>query len=141
VDAHPRLPRRFRIAPLIVALLGAIIAIVVAQTLTRPRTPPPDAAGLRARLTEMRGAIATYRTRHGHGPATLQDLVADKLLREVPLDPITRSRATWRVVTEESVSISEDFGSGGGGERHAWIVEVHSGASGADPDGRAWSNY
>jgi len=89
----------------------------------------------------MRGAIATYRTRHGHGPATLNDLVADKVLREVPLDPITKSRTTWRLVTEESVSMSEDFGSGGGAERHAWIIEVHSGANGADPDGRAWSSY
>jgi|SRR5205085_6517805 len=138
---HPRLGRRFRIAPLVIALIGAVIAIAVAQMLTRPRTPPPDAAGLRARLTEMRGAIATYRTRHGHGPATLQDLVADKLLRDVPLDPVAHSRTAWRLVTEESVSISEDFGSGGGGERHAWIIDVHSGANGVDPDGRAWSSY
>jgi hypothetical protein len=139
VDPQARLSRRRPVVPLLFALLGAFIAIAAGLLLTRshaPTPPPPDAAGLRARLTEMRGAIATYRTRHGHGPVTLQDLVADKLLREVPVDPITGSRATWRLVTEESVAIQDDFRSTtGGSERKVWIIDVHSGAGGA------WSTY
>lgn len=142
MDTHPRLTGRSRVLPLAAALIGALVAIAVAVVLTHPRTPPPDSAGLRARLAELRNAITTYRNRNGHGPATLHDLVSAKLLREVPEDPITHSRATWRVITEESVAVQQDFGgAGGGAEPRVAIIEVHSGAPGNDPDGRAWSSY
>jgi hypothetical protein len=59
----------------------------------------------------------------------------------VPIDPITGSRATWRLATEESVAVQEDFRAGGGEGRHVWIIDVHSGARGSDANGRAWSDY
>ena len=142
METHPRLGRRRRPIPLVVVLFGTLIAVFAGVLLTRrPAAPKPDAAGLQLRLGEIRGAIKTYRTRQGHGPATLQDLVAEKLLRELPLDPITRSRTTWKLVTEESVAVQEDFRAGGGEGRQVWIIDVHSGARGSDPNGRAWFDY
>jgi general secretion pathway protein G len=124
-------------------MVGALIAIVSAVTVARRGATPPvdNSATLRTQLTELRGAIAKYRATHGHGPVTLQELVNAKLLREVPVDPITRSRTTWRLVTEESVTVQEDFRAGGGDARRIWIIDVHSGAAGSDPAGRAWSDY
>jgi general secretion pathway protein G len=141
VDSHPRLGRRRKAVPLVFVLLGALIAVIGGVLLTRHPAPKPDAAGLQSRLASMRGAIKTYRTRTGHGPATMQDLVAAKLLREVPIDPITGSRATWRLATEESVAVQEDFRAGGGEGRRVWIIDVHSGARGSDAGGRAWADY
>lgn len=141
METHPRLGGRRKPIALLVVLFGTLIAVFGGVLLTRRSAPKPDAAGLQLRLSEMRGAIKTYRARHGHGPATLQDLVNEKLMREVPLDPITRSRTTWKVATEESVAVQEDFRAGGGEERQVWIIDVHSGARGSDPNGRVWSDY
>jgi general secretion pathway protein G len=142
VETHPRLGRRRRPIPLLFVLCGVLVAVFAGVFLTRrPAPKPPDAAGLQMRLSEMRGAIKTYRTRHVHGPATLQELVAEKLLRDVPVDPITGSRTTWKLATEESVAVQEDFRAGGGEGRQVWIIDVHSGARGNDPNGRSWADY
>jgi general secretion pathway protein G len=142
VDTHSRLGRRRKPVPLVFVLFAAMIAVFAGVLLTTHRpAPKPDAAGLQSRLAAMRGAVNTYRARTGHGPATLHELVAAKLLREVPIDPITGSRATWRLSTEESVAVQEDFRAGGGEGRRVWIIDIHSGARGNDPNGRAWSDY
>jgi general secretion pathway protein G len=56
---------------------------------------------LKEDLFRMRDAIDQYYADKGSYPATLQDLVSDKYLRAIPIDPFTNSADTWREVPSE----------------------------------------
>jgi len=56
---------------------------------------------LKEDLYRMRDAIDQYYADKGKYPSTLQDLVSDKYLRGIPIDPFTNSPDTWREVPSE----------------------------------------
>ncbi len=95
---------------------------------------------MRSALATMRSAIARFHSEQGRRPQSFDDLVP-AYLPEIPVDPVTRSAATWRVTTEETVTQSEDFSASTTPQSDVVIVNVHSGAPGADPNGRAWADY
>lgn len=51
----------------------------------------------RQNISVLRGAIDQFRGDLGRFPETLDELVARRYLREVPVDPVTE-RSDWRVV-------------------------------------------
>jgi len=51
----------------------------------------------RQNIAVLRGAIDQFRADSGRFPETLDELVARRYLREVPMDPVTE-RSDWRVV-------------------------------------------
>ncbi|MBL8288685.1 MAG: prepilin-type N-terminal cleavage/methylation domain-containing protein [Rubrivivax sp.] len=51
----------------------------------------------RQNIAALRGAIDQFRADSGRYPETLDELVARRYLREVPLDPVTE-RSDWRIV-------------------------------------------
>ena len=51
----------------------------------------------RQNIAALRGAIDQFRADSGRYPETLDELVARRYLREVPMDPVTE-RSDWRVV-------------------------------------------
>jgi general secretion pathway protein G len=59
---------------------------------------------LKNNLFTLRTVIDEYTFDKQKAPQTLQDLVSDGYLRGVPIDPITNSDQTWRVIIEDSVS-------------------------------------
>jgi general secretion pathway protein G len=58
-------------------------------------------AVLKEDLFRMRDAIDQYYADKIKYPQSLQDLVTDGYLREIPKDPITDSRDTWTTVAAE----------------------------------------
>ena len=82
-------------------------------------------------LMEMRNAIDNYITDKEKAPQSLDELVKAKYLRQIPKDPI-EAEAEWQ--TEMG---SEPVKPGG----QPGIENVHSGASGAATDGRAYSEF
>jgi general secretion pathway protein G len=58
-------------------------------------------ATLKEDLFRMRDAIDQYYADKIKYPQSLQDLVTDGYLREIPKDPITDSRDTWKTVAAE----------------------------------------
>jgi len=56
---------------------------------------------LKEDLFRMRDAIDQYYADKGKYPGTLQDLISDKYLRTIPVDPFTNSADTWREVPSE----------------------------------------
>jgi general secretion pathway protein G len=104
----------------------------------RPESHPDR--GLRDDLAVMRRAIDDYFAKHHSYPHSLSDLVRDGELRTIPVDPITGSPATWRVMKRETVSV-DDFTSRAAAPESSEIVDVHSGAPGNDPGGHPWSSY
>ena len=61
-----------------------------------------EEATLRQNLSLLRDAVDKHYADTGRYPATLDDLVARRYLRSVPVDPVTGSNATWTVVAPPS---------------------------------------
>lgn len=83
-------------------------------------------------LWVIRRSIEFYSQGLKRPPKTLQDLVDAKYLREMPVDPFTGSSGTW--VLESGARASEQSTTVG-------IIDVHSGASGADATGKPYNQY
>jgi general secretion pathway protein G len=86
---------------------------------------------LKSDLKEMRKLIDQYAADHSALPASLDDLVNDGYMREIPIDPLTGNR-DWEI------EIGEDgnYHSGRSG-----MVDVHSKAAGKDSQGTPYSEY
>ncbi|HEV3253768.1 MAG TPA: prepilin-type N-terminal cleavage/methylation domain-containing protein, partial [Candidatus Acidoferrales bacterium] len=74
-------------------------------------------AALKQDLQVMRNAVDQYTLDKQQGPQSLDDLVSAGYLREIPLDPVTRSK-DWRTETSDTL-LSPEQTTGG-------IVDVHS---------------
>ena len=98
------------------------------------RSPFQDSkeAALRQDLKTLRLVLVQYRGDKGKGPESLEQLVSEGYLRVVPTDPITKSRATWRVIRATVVA--------GQAEQPA-VGDVRSGAKGIASDGTAYSSW
>lgn len=88
---------------------------------------------LRENLRVMRVALDRFFADKGHFPGALNELVEQRYLRAVPVDPITESNQTW--VTIEARTMEGDDASRVG------IADVKSGAPGTARDGRPYDAY
>ena len=86
---------------------------------------------LKEDLRTMRRMIDQYAADKEKLPQSLDDLVTDQYMREVPIDPITGQK-DWVVDMGED-TISRDGGTG--------VVDVHSAAAGEGSDGVAYQEY
>lgn len=81
---------------------------------------------LQENLRVMRVVIDKYYGDKGRYPASLEDLVQEKYLRSIPMDPITESVKTWVTIPHQD---SENPG----------IVDIKSGATGVNKDGMSYA--
>ena len=120
--------RGFTLIELLVVL--GIVALLL--TLAVPRFfPSIDGAKetiLADNLRNTRAVVDQYRSDTGRYPESLEQLVEDKYLREIPLDPITESRETWVLEAPQE-------GEQGG------FANVRSGAPGDDRRGRPYLEW
>ncbi|MBJ7311483.1 prepilin-type N-terminal cleavage/methylation domain-containing protein [Rugamonas sp. CCM 8940] len=106
--------RGFTMIELLVTL--AIIAMLV--TLAAPRyfgsIERTKEDVLREDLYILRNAIDHYYADRNVYPAELKDLVKEKYLRSLPVDPYTQSANSWKVVaaTDASLGVVADVKSG-----------------------------
>jgi general secretion pathway protein G len=59
---------------------------------------------LRQNLFTIRTVIDEYTIDKGKAPQSLQDLVQEGYLRSVPVDPMTGSDQTWRLIMEDALT-------------------------------------
>lgn len=110
---------------IVVALIGIIAGIAVGQY--RQSILKAQEAVLRENLFTMRTQINNFFADKGRYPSSLQELVEASYLRDMPVDPITRSSTTWqpKFAEMDDTDISTEPG----------IEDVHSGAEGHALDG------
>jgi general secretion pathway protein G len=84
-------------------------------------------------LWTMRRAIDFYWQDKERPPQSLQELVRAGYLREIPADPFTKSTQTWVIEREKEADAASEGTPG--------VSDVHSGAAGADRDGKAYNRY
>ncbi|MCC7549131.1 MAG: prepilin-type N-terminal cleavage/methylation domain-containing protein [Burkholderiales bacterium] len=122
--------RGFTLIELIVVF--AILALLISLAVPRyfAHIDRAKEATLRQDLHVMRDAIDKFHGDKGRYPASLEELVSERYLRSVPVDPLTESAATWR-------SVSPPADADAGGE----LYDVRSGAQGNARDGRAYAEW
>ena len=88
---------------LIVITLLALLATLVTTTHKNAARKGRETV-LKNNLQQMRLALDHYNNDKGFYPESLEVLVDEGYLREVPLDPITKSRETWELIYESDTS-------------------------------------
>ena len=93
---------------------------------------PAKEVELLQNLWMMRRAIDFYATDKERQPKSLQELVDTGYLPEIPIDPLTKSNKTWVVQNTANSS---------GQPAEVGITDIHSGAKGADANGKPYNQY
>jgi len=116
----------------LIELLVVLAILATLLTLALPRyfgsVDRSKEAVLRENLHQMREAISLYYADKGRYPETLETLAAEKYLRQVPLDPITESAASWTLVAPEDTQKNG-------------VYDVRSGAPGAGANGIEYARW
>jgi general secretion pathway protein G len=87
---------------------------------------------LHSNLQTLRTVIDEYTYDKQKAPQTLQDLVQEGYLRQVPIDPMTGTN-DWRTVMEDAAqSVSQN---------EPGIFDVHSGSDKIGLDGTPYSDW
>ena len=108
----------------VVAIIGILAAIALPNLIQTPRRA--EEAVLKTNLRTLREVIDQHYGDTGSYPATLETLVEEGYLRDVPIDPIT-DLPEWGLVYEnpdEFIDPDLLFDDGLGGE--AGIIDVYS---------------
>jgi general secretion pathway protein G len=111
----------------VVAIVG-ILATLAVPTYKRSVIRAKESS-LRQSLFVFRDVIDQYYADHGQYPDSLDDLAEKNYIREVPLDPFTKSRDTWVIIPPES---SDESGA---------VYDVHSGSNKVSLHGTPYNEW
>ena len=93
--------RGFTLIELLVVISLIMILSAVGLVGYRNSVTSAKEAVLKEDLFRMRDAIDQYYADKSEYPASLDDLVSAGYLRELPIDPFTRTRDTWQTILAE----------------------------------------
>ncbi len=114
----------------IVALLAGIAAPRYFASVDRARVN-----SLRSSLQVMRGAIDHFVADKARYPASLQELVDARYLRQIPEDPLTQSVSTWvTLAPPPELALDQAMPQG-------QVFDVRSGKAGRAPDGSLYADW
>ncbi len=116
---------------IVMAIISVLVAIAVPmyqKSLTRTRE-----SLLKNNLFTMRTVIDEYTFDKQKAPQTLQDLVDQGYLRNVPLDPMTGNNQSWRVIMEDAITSVDQTAPG--------IYDVRSGSDKKSLEGTMYSEW
>ena len=128
-----RLRAGFTIIELMIVM--AVITIIVSmavpyyhKTMVRSKE-----SLLKSNLFTLRTVIDEFTIDKGKAPQTLQDLVQEGYLRGVPVDPMTGSDQTWKIVMEDALTSVNQTEPG--------IFDVRSGSDKTSLEGTPYSDW
>ena len=123
----------FTLIELIVVMLIIGVLTVIAVPKFSAAIRQAREAVLREDLHVMRAAIDSFTMDKQKAPQSLDDLVQEGYLREVPLDPMTHSRDTWVTETSDSLHSIDQTDPG--------VDNVRSGSQDVGTDGQPYSSW
>lgn len=112
----------------IIAVLLSVAIPIYSRSIVRAKE-----SVLKNNLFTMRTVIDEYTYDKQKAPQTLQDLVSDGYLRQIPQDPITNSSDTWKIIPEDQGNTVNQTEPG--------IFDVRSGSDKTSLEGTAYSDW
>jgi general secretion pathway protein G len=115
----------------VMAIISVMIAIAVPiyqKSIVRAKE-----SVLRSNLFTIRNMIDEYTVDKQKAPESLQELVTDGYLRQVPQDPMTGSSDTWKIIMEDTPV--------GGANSAPGIFDVRSGSDKKSLDGTDYADW
>ena len=112
----------------IIAILISIAIPVYNRAITRARE-----SVLKNNLFTMRTVIDEYTYDKGKAPQNIQDLVSDGYLRQIPIDPMTGSSDSWKVIMEDALTAVNQTDPG--------IFDVRSGSDKTSLEGTPYAEW
>lgn len=110
----------------VMAIIATLLTIAVPRYFTS--VDHSKEVALKQSLNVMRDALDKFYGDTGTYPETLEDLVAKKYLRAVPVDPITDSATTWQLIPPPDGKLTG-------------VYDVKSGGSGMARDGSTYHDW
>lgn len=128
-----RLRRGYTLIELIIVMAIISVLVSIAVPLYQKSLQRTKETLLKNNLFTLRTVIDEYTFDKQKAPQTLQDLVAEGYLRSVPLDPITGSDQSWRLIMEDALSMVNQTQPG--------IFDVRSGSDLKSLEGTPYSEW
>jgi general secretion pathway protein G len=117
---------------IVVTLLAMIASIAIATHKNSTRKARETV--LRHNLQNLRTTLDQYNNDKGRYPDSLQVLADEGYLREIPIDPITKSRETWQEEFEQDYADEDSSYEPG-------VFDVHSGSEETAIDGTVYYEW
>jgi general secretion pathway protein G len=115
----------------VMLIIGILAAVAIPSFVAAIKSAKE--ASLKEDLHVMRDAIDSYTMDKNKAPQSLDDLVQNGYLKEIPQDPFTHSRETWVTASDDTYADLDQTEPG--------INDVHSGAQELDSDGQPYSSW
>ncbi len=128
-----RFSRGFTLIELMVVMAIISVLLAIALPIYQKSIMRAKESVLRNNLFTLRTMIDEYTIDKQKAPDTLQTLVSEGYLRQVPQDPITNSDQTWRVIMEDTPV--------GGSTASPGVFDVKSGSDKTALDGTLYSDW
>ena len=112
----------------IIAILMSVAIPIYSRSIVRAKE-----SVLKNNLFTMRTVIDEYTYDKQKAPQTLNDLVSDGYMRQIPVDPITGTADSWRVIQEDASNTVNQSEPG--------IFDVRSGSDKTSLEGTPYSEW
>jgi general secretion pathway protein G len=129
---RPPARRGFTFVEMMVVISIIVILVSMAIPVYQKSILRARESVLKNNLFTLRTVIDNYTYDKEKAPQALQDLVSEGYLRDVPIDPITGSNQTWRLIMEDATQSVDQSEPG--------IFDVRSGSDKVGLDGRPYSD-
>ncbi len=133
VKERNKFRRAFTLVELMIVMAIVVILIGVAIPYYQKSVIRAKESVLRNNLFTMRTVIDEYSYDKQKAPQSLQDLVTDGYLRDIPRDPITNANNSWKVIQEDAGQAVNSTEPG--------IFDVRSGSDKISLDGTSYSEW
>ncbi len=128
-----RLQRGFTLIELMIVMAIISVLLAIAIPIYQKSIIRAKESVLRNNIFTLRNMIDEYTVDKQKAPETLQDLVSDGYLRQIPQDPITNSNETWRTTMEDTPI--------GGQNASPGIFDIHSGSDKTSLEGTPYADW
>jgi general secretion pathway protein G len=125
--------RGFTLIEMMIVMAIIVILIAVAVPFYQKSLIRAKETVLHSNLAAMRSAIDEYSFDKQKAPQSLQDLVTDGYLHNVPQDPITQRNDSWKIIQEDAGQAVDAAQPG--------IFDVRSGSDKIGLDGTHYSEW
>jgi general secretion pathway protein G len=125
--------RGFTLIELMVVMAIISVLLAIALPIYQKSIIRAKESVLRNNIFTLRTMIDEYTIDKQKAPESLQELVSEGYLRQIPQDPITGSSETWRVIMEDTPV--------GGSTSSPGVFDVRSGSDKTALDGTNYSDW